>query len=165
MFEILRAVALVMWDWTRELSGTTEGILLIILIIISPFLIYQICAPIRKNMDVMTGPEFERYCAELLSKNGFKQVKVMGGSGDQGADILAVKMGKKYCVQCKRYQKALSNKPVQEAFTGAKIYHCQVAVVMTNSTFTKGAKEAASKTGVLLWDRAKLLRMGAKPDF
>ena len=161
MFEILRAVALVMWDWTRELSGTTEGILLIILIIISPFLIY----PIRKNMDVMTGPEFERFCAELLSKNGFKQVKVMGGSGDQGADILAVKMGKKYCVQCKRYQKALSNKPVQEAFTGAKIYHCQVAVVMTNSTFTKGAKEAASKTGVLLWDRAKLLRMGAKLDF
>ncbi len=159
---IFEASAMVISGWIGDFSGTTEGLLFILLILAAPFLLYQIFAPVRKHMDTMTGPEFERYCAQLLSRHGFHQIKVMGGSGDQGADIIAVRDGKRYCIQCKRYQKALSNKPVQEVFTGAKIYKCQVAVVMTNSTFTKGAREAASKTGVQLWDRKKLQQMGAK---
>lgn len=36
---------------------------------------------------------------------------------------------------------------------GKAYYKCHVGVVMTNSTFTLGAKQLADATGILLWDR------------
>lgn len=107
-------------------------------------------------VDSMDGHTFEEWCAELLRKNGFVDVEVTPGSGDQGVDVIAVKEGVRYAIQCKCYSSDLSNKPVQEVHTGKSIYKCQVGVVMTNRHFTPGAKEAAEATGVLLWDRDKL---------
>lgn len=109
-----------------------------------------------EGVDTMTGHEFEFWCAELLRKNGFTNVVVTPGSGDQGVDVLAEKGGIKYAFQCKCYSSDLGNTPVQEVNTGKTLYHCQIGIVMTNRYFTKGAKEAAEATGVLLWDRDKL---------
>lgn len=111
------------------------------------------------KIDLMEGHEFEHWCADLLKKNGFSNVEVTVGSGDQGVDVLARKDGIRYAIQCKCYSKDLGNKPVQEVNTGKTIYHCQIGVVMTNRYFTKGAKDAADATGVLLWDRNKLKQM------
>lgn len=111
------------------------------------------------KIDLMEGHEFEHWCADLLKKTGFSSVEVTVGSGDQGVDVLARKDGIRYAIQCKCYSKDLGNKPVQEVNTGKTIYHCQIGVVMTNRYFTKGAKDAADATGVLLWDRDKLKQM------
>lgn len=111
------------------------------------------------DIDGMDGHAFEYWCAELLKKSGFASVKVTQGSGDQGVDILAVKDGIKYAIQCKCYSSDLGNKPIQEVNTGKTIYRCQIGVVMTNRYFTAGGKEAAKATGVLLWDRDKLQEM------
>lgn len=111
------------------------------------------------DIDNMEGHEFEHWCANLLRENGFSNVEVTRGSGDQGVDILAQKDGIKYAVQCKCYSKDLGNKPVQEVNAGKTIYHCQIGAVMTNRYFTQGAKEAAEATGVLLWDRDSLNQM------
>lgn len=125
----------------------------------------QLCAEYKEKfnitnpfvvVDAMDGHTFEQWCAELLRKNGFVNVEVTAGSGDQGVDVIAVKDGVRYAIQCKCYSSDLSNKPVQEVHTGKSIYRCQVGVVMTNRHFTLGAKEAAEATGVLLWDRDKL---------
>lgn len=105
------------------------------------------------RVDGMEGHEFEYFCASLLRKNGFTNVEVTPGSGDQGVDILAEKGGVKYAIQCKNYASPLSNTPVQEVSAGKIFYGCHVGVVMTNSTFTPGAKELAKATGILLWDR------------
>ena len=104
----------------------------------------------------MRGLDFERWCAEMLRKNGFVNVRVTQGSGDQGVDVLAEKDGIKYAIQCKCYASDLGNAPVQEVNAGKAIYHCHVGVVMTNRFFTSGAKRAADATGVLLWDRNKI---------
>ena len=104
-------------------------------------------------VDSMGGHEFEYFCADLLCKHNFINVSVTPGSGDQGVDVLAEKGGVKYAVQCKNYSSPLSNTPVQEVHAGKLFYHCHVRVVMTNSTFTPGAKRLAEATGVLLWDR------------
>ena len=85
------------------------------------------------------GHQYEYRCADRLKRKGFNKVTVTRGSGDQGIDILAYKDGKKYGIQCKYYTSPVSNKAVQEAFAGAKYYGCDVAAVMTNSTFTKSA--------------------------
>jgi len=60
---------------------------------------------------------------------------------------------------CKCYSSDLGNTPVQEVWVGKSMYHCQIGVVMTNRYFTKGARELADTTGVLLWDRDRLLKM------
>lgn len=104
-------------------------------------------------VDGMDGHEFEYFCADLLRQNGFVDVSVTPGSGDQGVDILAEKGGVKYAVQCKNYAFPLSNTPVQEVNAGKTFYGCHVGVVMTNSTFTSGAINLAKATGVLLWGR------------
>ena len=110
-------------------------------------------------VDGMEGHEFEYFCADLLCRHGFVNVSVTPGSGDQGVDVLAEKGGVKYAVQCKNYASPLSNTPVQEVNAGKMFYRCHVGVVMTNSTFTKGAKDLAAETGILLWDRAVVQRM------
>lgn len=104
----------------------------------------------------MDGHEYEYQCAKMLRKRGFSRVKVTQGSADQGIDIIAYKNGKKYGIQCKYYSSPVGNKAVQEAFAGAKYYKCDIAVVMTNNTFTKSAIELAGKTFVLLWDNNKI---------
>ncbi|MCR4956887.1 MAG: restriction endonuclease [Lachnospiraceae bacterium] len=100
----------------------------------------------------MDGFEFEQHCANVLAHKGYKKVEVTKGSGDQGIDIIAYKGGEKYGIQCKYYLNPVGNKAVQEAYTGISVHQCDVAMVMTNNTFTKGAREAAESTGVILWD-------------
>lgn len=112
-----------------------------------------------QNIDNMTGEEFEQFSADILKKCGFRNVRITPVSGDQGVDILAEKDGIKYAIQCKCYSSPLGNKPIQEVHSGKEIYGCHVGVVLTNSTFTDGAKVAAQKTNTLLWDRNKLLEM------
>ena len=113
-------------------------------------------------VDAMEGHDFERWCAEVLRGNGFSNVEVTQGSGDQGVDILAEKDGIKYAVQCKCYSSDLGNKPVQEVNAGKMIYRCQIGAVMTNRYFTSGAKQAAEATGVLLWSRDDVEKMAQK---
>lgn len=104
--------------------------------------------------DTMDGMAFENWCANVLKKNGYKHVKVTKGSGDQGADIICYNVsGDKIAVQCKRYSKPLSNRPVQEVMAGKAYYACTKAIVMTNNHFTSSAKDLARKGDVLLFDR------------
>jgi len=107
----------------------------------------------------LDGPEFEAYVALLLEDNGFKHVALTKGSGDQGVDILAERNGKTYAIQCKNYEGSVGNFAVQEAYTGAQFYGCDKAAVICPGAFTRGAKELAQSTGVLLWDGKKLSHM------
>lgn len=106
--------------------------------------------------DLLDGPGFEKWCAQILSEVGFSDIQLTKSSGDQGVDITAVKDDIRYAFQCKCYSSDLGNHPVQEVHAGKSLYHCHVGVVMTNRHFTPGAKELAHATGILLWDRDKL---------
>lgn len=98
----------------------------------------------------MDGYQYEKRCAKFLQENGFRDITVTPGSGDQGIDITASKGGKKYGIQCKYYEGTVGNKAVQEAYAGAAYYGCEVAMVITNSTFSKSAAELALRLNVIL---------------
>lgn len=106
--------------------------------------------------DEMDGFDFEEYTAELLKANGFDDVEVTNFSGDFGVDVIAVKDDIKYAIQCKKYSSPVGIKAVQEVIGSKTMNDCHVAVVLTNNTFTKSAKELAKKNNVLLWDGEKL---------
>ena len=107
----------------------------------------------------LTGFEFEEYMAQVLRDNGFRHVEVTVECGDQGVDILAVRGGKTYAIQCKNYAGAVGNAAVQEAYAGAEYYGCDVPAVVCPTMFTASARELAESTGVELWDGERLSHM------
>ena len=107
----------------------------------------------------MDGFQYEQKCAELLKSKGFSKVQVTPGSGDQGIDVIAYKSGKKYGVQCKYYEGTVGNKAVQEAFAGAAYYKCDVAMIMTNSVFSKSATDLALKLNVVLQENVDAISL------
>lgn len=151
-----------MTEWITDNLAYTALIgcvLLVIIVCIVLTIVRRMAARGRQDylgLDELDGQSFEIWCAELLADNGFENVRVTKGSGDQGVDILAEKDDVRFAIQCKLYSSPLGNRPVQEVFAGKTIYNCHVGVVMTNSTFTSGAKEAAEKTGVILWGADRL---------
>ncbi len=115
----------------------------------------------------LTGEEFEAYCALLLRDNGYRRVRLTPLSGDQGADILCVKAGESYAVQCKNFAGDVGNGAVQEAAAGRAYYGCDRAAVLCPGAFTPSAVALAEATDVDLWDGETLLalmkRSGRRP--
>lgn len=101
----------------------------------------------------MNGHEYEKVVAQYLINHGYKKVTVTRGSGDFGVDVVAQKGNKKYAVQCKYYSNPVSLNAVQEVFAGKAYYGCDVAMVVTNNTFTQAARELATLNGVILIDK------------
>lgn len=112
---------------------------------------------LTRDFDNLDGHEFETFCRDLLSSNGFKKVEVTRGSGDQGIDVLAYNGNKKVGFQCKNYSSKVSNTAVQEAYAGQSFYGLDEVYVLTNNYFTDSAKQLALSTGVILLDRNYIL--------
>lgn len=98
----------------------------------------------------MTGHQYEHIVAGYLRSNGFFNVTVTKGSGDFGVDVIAHKGYDKYTVQCKYYSSPVSVSAVQEAVAGMAYYGCNKAMVVTNNSFTKAAKDLANANNVVL---------------
>ncbi len=97
----------------------------------------------------MTPAEFEQWCAARLARSGWR-TRAAGGSGDQGADVIAERSGRRAVIQCKLYQSPVGNKAVQEAFAAMRHYSADVAAVITSSGFTPSARRLSATTGVVL---------------
>jgi restriction system protein len=119
---------------------------------------HQPAEPAIEFDNTMTGREFELYCREILHDAGW-QAALTPGSGDQGADIIAEKEGRRVVIQCKFYNGTVGNKAVQEAYAAAAFQDAPYAVVVTNSVFTKSAHQLAHKNGVLLMHHTDLPRL------
>ncbi len=81
---------------------------------------------------LLYGPwqAFERDVARLMVANGFDDVRLVGGSGDRGADVLGVKDGQLWVCQCKHTTSgAPTAKAVGEVVTAARYYGAQRMVV------------------------------------
>ena len=110
------------------------------------------------DIDGLDGFSFEHLLGNLFKQMNYT-VEVTRGSGDQGADIVISKMGRKTVVQAKCYLNNVSNKAVQEVVAAMKYYNAESGMVVTNSYYTKGAKELAEANNIVLWDRDKLSQM------
>ncbi len=108
------------------------------------------------NVDALDGYDFEVLTSVLLKNCGFK-CKLTPKSKDYGVDILASKNGLTLAVQTKLYYNhSVGNKGVQEAFSGKKYFDANIAVLITNSIFTKNAVNSAKKLNVMLLGREEL---------
>ncbi|REE96842.1 restriction endonuclease [Thermomonospora umbrina] len=112
------------------------------------------------QIDLMTGDEFERHVAELLRRDGFRAVRVVGRTADRGADVIARGPdGEPIAVQCKRWRGNVGAVEVRN-FIGAlnAAYAGHRGVFVASSAFTVQALEEAGLAGLRLVDRPDLGR-------
>lgn len=108
---------------------------------------------------LLGGPwqAFERDVARLLVANGFEDVRVVGGSGDKGADVLGVKGGQLWVVQCKFVANQYpSSSAVDEVVEAARFYEADRMVVAASRAFGP-ATHAAVKRWASLGINVELL--------
>jgi len=106
-------------------------------------------------VDAMDGFQFEEFLVEVFQTLGY-DVTETKKTADQGADLFVSRFGKKIVIQAKNYSGSVGNSAVQQAISAKTFYDCDEAMVVTNSYFTKSAKELASSALVRLIDREGL---------
>lgn len=118
--------------------------------------------PMRAPIAIpANGEQFEELCAWMFSRLGFG-VERTGRSGDQGADLVMAhpRLDHRIAVQCKFYGSSrLDNTPVQEVVGSLAHWGCAEGWVVTNSAFTKGARQLASDNHVRLMDGGEFNRV------
>lgn len=113
----------------------------------------------RKKADA--GVLFERHLARVFKSLGYG-VHRIGGSNDHGADLILTKRRKRIAVQAKCYAKPVGNAAVQEVYAAKAYYKCDGAWVVTNSSYTEGARQQAEPCAVCLIDGDELAVMEAR---
>jgi len=106
----------------------------------------------------MDGLNFEQYVANLLRANGFHNVSLTE-KYDFGVDIIAEKDGMRWGIQAKRYSGLVKADAVRQIVTGLRLYGCDRAMVITNSTYSAVAQRLAAGNDCVLIDRIGLNRL------
>lgn len=113
-----------------------------------------------ETTDSMSGPDFERLVARLLQRDGFRDVRIPGGAGDLGADVMATRPdGRTVVVQCKRYsQKRAVSSPDMQKFLGTcfQVHNADEAWFVTTTRFSPPARALGTQHRVRLVDRREL---------
>ncbi|WP_326726369.1 restriction endonuclease [Streptomyces phaeochromogenes] len=107
-------------------------------------------------IDAMSGTEFEEVVAELCRRDGCTQVRRVGGSGDNGADVLGrLPDGRTMVIQCKRYapHRTIASREVRDLL-GAKVHFAaDVAIFVATTRFSLQAEAFAVKHHILTLHR------------
>ena len=110
------------------------------------------------KVDAMGGIAFERYVAGLLRLDGHQDVRVVGGKGDGGVDIVSDSpSGRAMAYQCKRQKDRVPIKVIRELNGSLAHEHCgRSGVLVTSAEITKDAGDLARKSGITVIERTAL---------
>ncbi|MEM0029491.1 MAG: restriction endonuclease [Candidatus Nitrosocaldus sp.] len=114
-----------------------------------------------ERLRSMQPKEFEYTVADILRAMEYKDVRIVGGSGDLAVDITARHGKDKVVVQCKRYTSKKVTSPEMQMFIGMMLteYNARKGIYVTTSSFTQDAIELARRHGIELWDGNTLAEM------
>jgi restriction system protein len=115
--------------------------------------VHAACADPGAGYAGLDPDGFEQAVAELCVRDDCREVEVVGGAGDLGADIVAVAPdGRRVVIQCKQYgdgNKVGSQDMQRFGGTCFTIHEADVAAVVTTSDFTAPALEYARQCGIV----------------
>lgn len=115
--------------------------------------------PNTKNINDLTGIEFEKLCCNLLYKMGF-EIETTKASGDGGIDIIAktedIFFKGTYLIQCKRYSGSVGEPIVRDLYGVVNSERANKGIIITTGEFTKSAIEFAYGKQIELIDGEKL---------
>lgn len=114
-----------------------------------------------------TWQAFERNLSRLLMYEGFINVRLVGQTGDHGADVIATKAGKRWLFQAKHWKKKVGMSVVDEVMKAAREYDADIPVIVSTNGFDTGVYEyqrimLARGIPLQLWDSELLLKKAKK---
>jgi restriction system protein len=112
-------------------------------------------APFSPDMDPI---DYEQMVADSLTDLGWV-TRLTKASGDEGIDVIAEMRGKRVVIQCKRYASPIGNSAAQEVFAGKSFEDADYAAVVTNTEFTRSARQLADTTQVVLLHHDELSKL------
>lgn len=109
-----------------------------------------------------TWQAFERNLCRLLTYEGFTNVRLVGQTGDHGADVTASKAGKRWLFQAKHWKKPVGESVAKETIDAAYEYSASIPVIVSASGFEALVKEhqkilMAGGIPLQLWDSNTLV--------
>ncbi|MED3542272.1 restriction endonuclease [Bacillus toyonensis] len=112
-----------------------------------------------RYIDKMDGHQFEVYLKALFRELGYSPT-VTKQSNDFGADLV-LKGKNRIVIQAKRYgmKNRVGISAVQEIYAAQAYYKANEGWVVTNSVYTRQAKELAEACNVKLIDRVELQKL------
>lgn len=108
--------------------------------------------------DSLTGRQFEREVANLLSRSGYS-AQLTPASDDKGVDII---LGNGTIVQCKAHTKPIGPAVARELYGTLRAHKARTAILVSKSGFTRGVIEFARGKPIHLWDVQALIEMQKK---
>ena len=118
-------------------------------------------------MSEMTWQAFERNICRLLMYEGFENVRLVGQTGDHGADVTATKFGKRWLFQAKLWKKPVGMSVVEETLSAAAEYRAAIPVIVSSMGFEAAVKEKqrsllTRSIPLQLWDSDTLIQHDSK---
>lgn len=110
-----------------------------------------------------TWQGLERLICRLLVAEGFSYARVIGQSGDGGADVLAIRDGKRWLVQVKHWSQPAGSDVLDRTIAAVRTYSADFGAIASRSGFTADARArrlilAREGINIQLWDVPTLLR-------
>jgi restriction system protein len=111
------------------------------------------------QLDSLSPEAFEDFVAELFEALGH-EVDRVGGTGDQGADLLLRRGGQRAVVQCKYHSSGVIGSPELQRFLGT-VHHtrCHKGYFVTTRTFSLAAERFAADHPIELVDGPRLVEL------
>ncbi|MEV6759019.1 restriction endonuclease [Streptomyces sp. NPDC051214] len=124
------------------------------------------------QLDALHHRDFEYAVRDLMRRDGCTDARQTGGTGDNGADVLATDpMGRKWVVQCKHRRNGAQGSPVgtpdlqRVNGTARQLHGADIVLVVTNGRFSQRCAPLARQLHMHLVDRTLLANWaaGARP--
>ncbi len=113
-------------------------------------------------MSEMTWQAFERNLCRLLTYEGYENVRLVGQTGDHGADVTGNKAGKKWLFQAKHWKKPVGLDVAEQTINAVYEYKADIPVIVSSNGFEAAVKSyqstmLARKIPLQLWDANTLI--------
>jgi len=88
-----------------------------------------------------TWQAFERTICRLIAHEGFEGTRLVGRTGDKGADIIAYKNGKRWLFQAKHWKNKVGVDVVDQTIAAVQLYRAHIPAIVSLSGFDDEARE------------------------
>ena len=121
----------------------------------------------EENLPTLTWQGFERNLSRYLICNAFEGIRIVGKTGDRGADIIGHKYGKRWLFQAKNWKNKAGLAVLKETIEACKVYSASQPVIVSANGFEDGVREQQisylnNKVNLQLWSGLDLCNLVKK---
>ena len=100
---------------------------------------------------------FERMVSRALVVSGYSDARIVGQSGDHGADVIANKNGMRWLFQVKHWEQPVGIAVIDETIKAASTYEAKVPVIVASNGFDSKARDyqkvlMRNEVPIQMWD-------------